>query len=103
LQYQLQVGICVERPGELSANHHGEELMFDKPTAFAAALRRFIGAARVIMALWVAGGVAAMAQTTTVTTTGSTPVAPVANACQRFVAGSVVQQPPRRCSVRTAF
>jgi FtsP/CotA-like multicopper oxidase with cupredoxin domain len=61
--------------------------------------RRFIGAASVIMALWAAGGVAAMAQTTatssaTTTATSPTPVAPVANACQRFAAGSVIQQPP---------
>jgi FtsP/CotA-like multicopper oxidase with cupredoxin domain len=69
--------------------------MLKKSAAFAAPLRRStIGAANAIMALWVAGGVAAIAQTTTVTTTGSTPVAPVANACQRFAAGSVVRQPP---------
>jgi FtsP/CotA-like multicopper oxidase with cupredoxin domain len=47
------------------------------------------------MALWAAGGVAAMAQTTaTSSATSPTPVAPVANACQRFAAGSVVHQPP---------
>jgi FtsP/CotA-like multicopper oxidase with cupredoxin domain len=58
-------------------------------------LRRSIGAASVITALWAAGGVAAMAQTTTTSSTaGGTPVAPVANACQRFAPGSVVQQPP---------
>jgi FtsP/CotA-like multicopper oxidase with cupredoxin domain len=57
--------------------------------------RRFIGAASVSMALWAAGGVAALAQTTAINSTSSgTPVAPVANACQRFAAGSVVQQPP---------
>ncbi|MBV8826461.1 MAG: multicopper oxidase domain-containing protein [Hyphomicrobiales bacterium] len=63
--------------------------MFDKPVAFAVPLRRSIGAASVVMALWAAGGAAAMAQSPA---TG--PVAPVANACQRFPAGSVVQQPP---------
>jgi FtsP/CotA-like multicopper oxidase with cupredoxin domain len=58
-------------------------------------LRRSIGAASVIMALWAAGGFAALAQTTTISsTTSGTPVAPVANACQRFPAGSVVQEPP---------
>jgi FtsP/CotA-like multicopper oxidase with cupredoxin domain len=47
------------------------------------------------MALWAAGGVAALAQTTaTSSATSPTPVAPVANACQRFAPGSVVQQPP---------
>jgi FtsP/CotA-like multicopper oxidase with cupredoxin domain len=57
--------------------------------------RRFIGAASVSMALSAAGGVAALAQTTAINSTSSrTPVAPVANACQRFAAGSVVQQPP---------
>jgi FtsP/CotA-like multicopper oxidase with cupredoxin domain len=61
-----------------------------QPTV-AAPLRQSIGAASVIMALWAAGGVAAMAQTTA---TSPTPVAPVANACQRFAPGSVVQEPP---------
>jgi FtsP/CotA-like multicopper oxidase with cupredoxin domain len=52
--------------------------------------------ASVIIALWAAAGAAASAQTTSSTTTSSspTPVAPVANACQRFAPGSVVQQPP---------
>jgi FtsP/CotA-like multicopper oxidase with cupredoxin domain len=59
--------------------------MLNKRAASAVPLRRLIGAVSVIMALCAAGGVAAMAQT---------PVAPVANACQRFAAGSVVQQPP---------
>jgi FtsP/CotA-like multicopper oxidase with cupredoxin domain len=77
--------------------------MFNKPAAFAVALRRSIGAAGVVMALWAAGGVAAMAQTTSPANsavasaagiTSSTAVAPVANACQRFTAGSVVHQPP---------
>jgi FtsP/CotA-like multicopper oxidase with cupredoxin domain len=54
--------------------------------------RRSIGATSVIMAMWAAGGVAALAQTTP--TSSATPVAPVANACQRFAPGSVVQQPP---------
>jgi FtsP/CotA-like multicopper oxidase with cupredoxin domain len=54
-------------------------------------LRRSIGAASVIMALWAAGGVPALAQSSA---TSPTPVPPVANACQRFPAGSVVQQPP---------
>jgi len=58
--------------------------------SIAVPLRRSIGAASIIMALWAAGGVAALAQTTT----SPTPVAPVANACQRFPAGSVVQEPP---------
>src|SRR6516165_11136086 len=63
--------------------------------ALAVPLRRSIGAASVIMALWAAGGVAAMAQTTaTSSATSPNPVAPVANACQRFAAGSIVQQPP---------
>jgi FtsP/CotA-like multicopper oxidase with cupredoxin domain len=58
-------------------------------------LRRSIGAARVIMALWAANGVAAMAQTTaTSSATSPTPVPPVANACQRFAAGTIVQNPP---------
>jgi FtsP/CotA-like multicopper oxidase with cupredoxin domain len=69
--------------------------MFNKPATFAVPLRRSIRAASLIMALWAAGGVAAMAQTTAASsTTSSTPVAPVANACQRFAPGSVVQQPP---------
>jgi FtsP/CotA-like multicopper oxidase with cupredoxin domain len=60
-----------------------------------AAPRRSVGAVSVIMALWAAGGVAALAQTTTTSSaTSPTPVAPVANACQRFAPGSVVQQPP---------
>jgi FtsP/CotA-like multicopper oxidase with cupredoxin domain len=68
--------------------------MLSKPS-FAVSLRRYIGAAGVIMTLWAAGGVAAIAQTTTTSSaTSPTPVAPVANACQRFAAGSVVQQPP---------
>ena len=54
--------------------------------------RRSIGATSVIMAMWAAGEVAALAQTTP--TSSATPVAPVANACQRFAPGSVVQQPP---------
>jgi len=67
--------------------------MISRPAPFA--VRRSIGAAGVMMALWAAGGVAAMAQTTaTSSATNSTPVAPVANACQRLAAGSVVQQPP---------
>jgi FtsP/CotA-like multicopper oxidase with cupredoxin domain len=92
--------------------------MFSKPVAFAMPLRGSIGAASVIMVLWAAGGVAAMAQTTSSTSTSSTgsvaqttsstssalasaagttnvsPVAPVANPCQRFAAGSTVQNPP---------
>jgi FtsP/CotA-like multicopper oxidase with cupredoxin domain len=68
--------------------------MLSKP-ALAVPLRQSIGSASVIVALWAAGGVAAMAQTTaTSSTTSPTPVDPVANACQRFAAGSVVQQPP---------
>jgi FtsP/CotA-like multicopper oxidase with cupredoxin domain len=60
-------------------------------------VRRPIGAASVIMALWAAGGVAATAQsaaTTSATSAATIPVAPVGNACQRFAAGSVVQNPP---------
>jgi FtsP/CotA-like multicopper oxidase with cupredoxin domain len=69
--------------------------MLSIPAPFAVPLRRSIGAASVIMALWAAGGVAATAQTTaTSSATSPTPVAPVANACQRFAAGSVVRQPP---------
>jgi FtsP/CotA-like multicopper oxidase with cupredoxin domain len=69
--------------------------MLSRPAPFAVPRRRFIGTASVIMALWAAGGVAAMAQTAaTSSVTNPTPVAPVANACQRFAAGSVVQQPP---------
>jgi hypothetical protein len=37
--------------------------MFNKPAVFAVPLRRSIGGASVVMALWAAGGVAAMAQT----------------------------------------
>ena len=67
--------------------------MISEPAPFA--VRRSIGAAGVMMALWAAGGFAAMAQTAaTSSATAPTPVAPVANACQRFAAGSVVQQPP---------
>lgn len=70
--------------------------MFGKTSAFVTGLRHCIGATGVIMALWAAGGAAAVAQTAT----GSAPapdssaVAPVANPCPRFAAGSVVQQPP---------
>ncbi|HEY2535135.1 MAG TPA: multicopper oxidase domain-containing protein [Xanthobacteraceae bacterium] len=75
--------------------------MFSKPAAFTVPVRRCAGAG-VIMALWAAGGVAATAQTTTPSSmlssaagvTSSSAVAPVANPCQRFAAGSVVQQPP---------
>src|ERR1700693_3860286 len=60
--------------------------MFNKPVA------------TVIMALWAvgaAGVVAAVAQTTTSASSGTaSAVAPVAKACQRFAAGSVIQQPP---------
>jgi FtsP/CotA-like multicopper oxidase with cupredoxin domain len=76
--------------------------MFNKPAAFAVPARRSVGAVSVIIASLAAGAVAAMAQTTTstlgsaasVTSSNSNPVAPVANACQRFAPGSVVQQPP---------
>jgi FtsP/CotA-like multicopper oxidase with cupredoxin domain len=70
--------------------------MLSTPASFAVSLRRSIGAASIIMALWAAGDVAALAQTAAVTSSASspTPVSPVANACQRFPAGSVVQQPP---------
>src|SRR5215471_1922273 len=86
----------------------GEKPMFNKPAVCAVLLRRSVGAASIIMASWAAGGVAT-AQTTTQTATPSStlgsaagvtsstavpPVAPVANPCQRFKAGSVVQQPP---------
>ncbi|HEY4918693.1 MAG TPA: multicopper oxidase domain-containing protein [Xanthobacteraceae bacterium] len=60
--------------------------MFNKPVA------------TVIMALWAvgaAGVVAAVAQTTTsASSVAASAVAPVAKACQRFAAGSVIQQPP---------
>jgi len=39
--------------------------MSNKPVTFVVRLRRSFGAASVITAFWVAGGVAAMAQTTT--------------------------------------
>jgi FtsP/CotA-like multicopper oxidase with cupredoxin domain len=70
--------------------------MFNKPVAFAVPLRRSIGVASVIMALWAASGAAAIAQTASSAASSSTPapVAPVPNACQRFAPGSVVQQPP---------
>ena len=81
--------------------------MLNKPAAFAVPLRRSVGAASIIMASWAAGGVAATAETTTpsstlgtaagVTSSNAAPavpaVAPVANPCQRFKAGSVVHQP----------
>jgi hypothetical protein len=79
------------------------KVMFNKPAAFAVPLRRSIGAASVIMALWAAGGVSAMAQTASPASsavasaagvTSSASVAAVANPCQRFGAGSVVQNPP---------
>jgi FtsP/CotA-like multicopper oxidase with cupredoxin domain len=72
--------------------------MFNKPAAVL--LRRPIGAACVIIASLAAGAVAAMAQTTSSTlgsaagVSTSNAVAPVANPCQRFTPGSVVQQPP---------
>jgi FtsP/CotA-like multicopper oxidase with cupredoxin domain len=74
--------------------------MLNKPAALP--LRRSIGGAGVVMALWAAGGVAAIAQTTTPSSTlgsaagvtSSNAVAPVANPCARFAAGSVVQNPP---------
>jgi FtsP/CotA-like multicopper oxidase with cupredoxin domain len=77
--------------------------MFNK--AFAMPLRRSVGAVSVIIASLAASAFAAMAQTTTssstlgnaagvTSSTAVPPVAPVANACQRFAAGSVVQQPP---------
>src|SRR5262249_6513065 len=70
------------------------KLMLSKP-AVAVLLRRSIGSASVIMALWAAGGVAAQAQTTaTSSATSPTPVAPVADACQEFAPGSIVRQPP---------
>jgi hypothetical protein len=83
-------------------NQYGEKLMFGKRVALAVPVRRSIGGAGVVMALWAAGAVAAMAQTATPSSTlgsaagvaSSNSVAPVANACQRFAAGSVVQQPP---------
>jgi FtsP/CotA-like multicopper oxidase with cupredoxin domain len=65
----------------------GRKLMLNKRAAFAVFAHRSMGAASITMALWAAGGAAAMAQT-------ATAVAPVAKACQRFAAGSVVQQPP---------
>jgi FtsP/CotA-like multicopper oxidase with cupredoxin domain len=78
--------------------------MFDTSGAFAVPLRRSVGAASLIIVSWATGGVGAMAQTTTpsstlgnaaaVTSSTSNAVAPVANPCQRFAAGSVVQQPP---------
>ncbi len=72
------------------------KLTFGQPAAFAVTLRRSFGVASVAIALWAAGGAAAMAQTASPAAINSTatPVAPVANPCQRFAAGSVVQQPP---------
>src|SRR5579871_6332914 len=66
-------------------------IMFTTRTPFT--VRRSVGAAGIIMAVWAAGGVAAISQTTTATTS-SAAVAPVAHACQRFTAGSVIQNPP---------
>jgi FtsP/CotA-like multicopper oxidase with cupredoxin domain len=81
--------------GTVNTTSGGTKPMLSMPALFAVPPRRFIGAASVIMALWAAGGVAAVAQSTaTSSVTSPTPVAPVANACQRFAAGSVVQQPP---------
>lgn len=77
--------------------------MFNQSVAFALPLRRSIGVASVTMALWAASGVASLAQSTSSTNSAMesaagvsslTAVAPVANACQRFAPGSVVQQPP---------
>jgi len=78
--------------------------MFNKPAVCAVLLRRSVGAAIIIMASWAAGGVATAQTNTPSSTLGSAagvtsstavpPVAPVANPCQRFKAGSVVQQPP---------
>jgi hypothetical protein len=45
--------------------------MSNRQSALEVSLRRSVGAAGVIMALWVAGGVAAMAQTTTASSTTS--------------------------------
>src|SRR6201987_6481849 len=81
--------------GTVNTTSGGTKPMLSMPALFAVPPRRFIGAASVIMALWAAGGVAAVAQSTaTSSVTSPTPVAPVTNACQRFAAGSVVQQPP---------
>jgi FtsP/CotA-like multicopper oxidase with cupredoxin domain len=77
--------------------------MFNRSVAFAVSLRRSIGVAGITIALWAAGGVAALAQTTSAAssplasaagTTNVPPVALVANPCQRFAAGSTVQNPP---------
>jgi FtsP/CotA-like multicopper oxidase with cupredoxin domain len=68
--------------------------MFVKPAAVAVPLRRSVSIASVIAALWAVGNVAAVAQTTSTATASPTPVPPVANACQRFAAGSVVHNPP---------
>jgi FtsP/CotA-like multicopper oxidase with cupredoxin domain len=51
-------------------------------------------ATTVIMALWAVGGVALAQTTTSASSAASGAVAPVAKACQRFPAGSVIQQPP---------
>jgi FtsP/CotA-like multicopper oxidase with cupredoxin domain len=76
--------------------------MFNRPREFAVPLRRSIGGAGIVMALWATGGVAAMAQTAAPSSslgsaagvTSSNAVAPVANPCTRFAAGSIVQNPP---------
>jgi FtsP/CotA-like multicopper oxidase with cupredoxin domain len=76
--------------------------MFNIPREFAVPLRPSIGGAGVVMALWATGGVAAMAQTAAPSSTlgsaagitSSNAVAPVANPCARFAAGSIVQNPP---------
>ena len=59
----------------------------NESTVFAIPLRRSIGVANVIIAVWAAGGVATAAS-------NPTPVPPVAQACQHFAPGSTVQQPP---------
>src|SRR5215467_12130107 len=58
------------QPADMTST--GRKPMSNRLTALGVSLRRSIGAASVIMALWVAGGVAATAQTTTASsTTGS--------------------------------
>jgi FtsP/CotA-like multicopper oxidase with cupredoxin domain len=77
--------------------------MFNRSALFSLPLRRSIGAAGMIVALGAAAGGTVLAQTTSTAssplasaagTANAPPVEPVANACQRFAAGSAVQNPP---------
>jgi FtsP/CotA-like multicopper oxidase with cupredoxin domain len=56
--------------------------------------RRILVVLSIFTLLLLAMSQATLAQTPTASSTSSTAVAPVSNACQRFAAGSVVHQPP---------